>query len=156
MDKSRFLELLDSQAPDQCWNWTRSIDSRGYGNLTVAGRMWRAHRYAYEILVGPIPKGTGHHGTVVMHACDNRRCCNPSHLALGDHAQNMADMKAKRRRKSIGAGVENGRCKLTREQVEAIRADKRGKRTIAPEYGISPAQVQRIRLGKQWAVTSPR
>ena len=45
----------------------------------------------------------------------------------------------------------NGRAKLTPEQVHAIRLDKRGKRTIAKDYGISPAQAQRIRNGQQWS-----
>jgi len=71
-------------------------------------------------------------------------------MVIGSQADNMADMKARGRRKGIGAGVTNGRAKLSPEQVIAIRADTRGKRVIAPEYGVSPAQVQRIRSGKQW------
>jgi hypothetical protein len=86
----------------------------------------------------------------VMHTCDNRLCCNPDHLRLGSHSDNMADMKAKGRRKRIATGSANGRAKLTLEQVVAIRMDTRGKRAIAPDYGISPAQVQRIRKGTHW------
>ena len=134
-----------------CWTWTGPLDSRGYGHLRWDGKNKRAHRLAYELTYGPIPAGDGFHGTVVMHSCDNKKCCNPAHLALGSHADNMADMKGKGRRKGIGRGATNGRAKLTNDQVHAIRSDTRGKRTIAPEYGISPAQVQRIRLGKQWA-----
>lgn len=134
-----------------CWLWTGAVDSRGYGHLAWHGKNARAHRVAFELQHGQIPKGVGYHGTVVMHVCDNKLCCNPAHLVLGTHADNMADMKAKGRRKTINAGAKNGRAKLTSEQVQAIRADKRGKRTIAPEYGISPAQVQRVRLGKQWS-----
>lgn len=133
-----------------CWSWQRSIDTGGYGHLQWQGRMARAHRIAYELTHGAMPTGKGHHGVVVMHTCDNRTCCNPAHLKLGDHAANMRDMATKGRRKSIGTGADNGRAKLTAEQVQSIRADKRGKRTIAPEYGVSPAQVQRVRLGLQW------
>ena len=151
MDRKQwFLSRLDCDAPNGCWTWTRCVDSRGYGHVVVSGKAWRAHRYAYTLFVGPIPQGVGHHGTVVMHTCDNRKCCNPAHLKLGDHQTNMADMKAKARRKEIGAGASNGRAKLSIKQVNAIRSDTRGKRTIAPEYGISPAQVQRIRRGQQW------
>jgi hypothetical protein len=134
-----------------CWLWTGPVDSRGYGHLAWQGKNARAHRVAFELDHGQIPKGAGHHGNVVMHVCDNKLCCKPEHLVLGTQADNMADMKAKGRRKLINAGAKNGRAKLTPGQVQAIRADNRGKRTIAPEYGISPAQVQRVRLGKQWA-----
>ena len=134
-----------------CWNWTGAVDTRGYGQMRISGKLFRSHRIAYELTFGPIPRGIGHHGTVVMHSCDNRLCCNPSHLSLTDHSGNMADMAIKNRRKGINAGDNNGRAKLTAEHVQAIRADTRGKRTIASEYGISPAQVQRVRLGKQWA-----
>jgi hypothetical protein len=135
---------------DECWQWTGAVDSRGYGHTRHEGRNWRAHRLAWVEAHGPIPAGEGHHGTVVMHTCDNRLCINPAHLRLGTHAENMADMRDKGRRKGIGTGETNGRAKLAPEQVEAIRADTRGKRTIAPDYGISPAQVQRIRRGLQW------
>jgi hypothetical protein len=41
----------------------------------VNGRAVRAHRYAYEQLVGPIPEGL-----VLDHLCRNRLCINPLHL----------------------------------------------------------------------------
>lgn len=133
-----------------CWIWAGPVDSRGYGHLAFEGKNWRAHRLAYTLTLGPIPKGDGHHGTVVMHACDNKLCCNPAHLSLGSHADNMHDMKRKGRRKNINACDRNGRAKLTYDQVVAIRSDRRGKRAIARDYGISPAQAQRVRLGQQW------
>lgn len=109
-----------------------------------------AHRIAYMSRHGLIPSGKGRLDSVVLHTCDNKLCCNPDHLRFGSHADNMADMKAKGRRKNIGLGETNGRAKMAPEQVLAIRADARGKRVIAAEYGISPAQVQRIRKGYQW------
>lgn len=35
----------------------------------------RAHRFAYELFVGPIPSGYD-----IDHVCRNRRCVNPAHL----------------------------------------------------------------------------
>jgi hypothetical protein len=86
-----------------------------------------------------------------MHACDRKLCCNPAHLSLGSHADNMADMKAKGRRKNINTGAGNGRAVLDPEMVLAIRADGRGTRTIAKEYPVSRAAIQRIKSGKAWS-----
>jgi len=77
---------------------------------------------------------------------------NVDHLFLGTHAENMADMARKGRRKNIGTGESNGRAKLTAEQVAAIRSSPLGKVKLSREYGMSPAQIQRIRAGKQWAI----
>ncbi len=133
-----------------CWVWNGGVDTRGYGQLNWNGRTVRAHRVAYELMVGPIPRGTGYHGICVRHSCDNKLCCNPDHLVLGTHADNMNDMKERGGRKGIGCGADNGRAKLTIAQVIAIRADRRTLPPIAREYGVSSAQIQRIRAGKQW------
>ncbi len=148
--EARFWSKVNRLADDECWLWTASVDTRGYGQINCDGVAKRAHRIAWELAHGPIPEGVGHHGTVVMHKCDNRLCCNPAHLQLGNHETNMADMREKGRRKQINTGQANGRAKLTVEQVRAIRTDLRGKRAIALEYGISPAQAQRIRNRQQW------
>lgn len=146
----KFWLKVDIRQPDECWNWRGSVDTGGYGHINWNGKTTRAHRLAYTFSKGDIPAGDGHHGAVVMHSCDNRRCCNPDHLVLGTHAENMADMRSKGRRKFINAGAANGRAKLSLEQVASIRADTRGKRTIAKDYGVSPAQIQRVRKGQQW------
>lgn len=137
------------QADDGCWLWMRSVDTRGYGNLMWRGKTMRAHRVAYELIAGPIPAGEGWHGRVVMHACDNKRCCNPDHLSLGTHADNMADMRLKQRadRKN---GERNGRAILTQQDVAAIRADQRSLRAITADYPVSRSAIQRIKAGRAW------
>lgn len=58
-----------------CWNWIASRDSSGYGQIGIDGRPVKAHRVAYELLVGPILAGL-----VIDHLCRNKSCVNPDHL----------------------------------------------------------------------------
>ena len=77
-----------------CHIWQGSLNRQGYGQLSFRGRPAGAHRVAWIIKRGPIANGL-----YVCHRCDERRCCNPDHMFLGTHTENMADMKAKNRRR---------------------------------------------------------
>lgn len=70
---------------DDCWVWTASTDSKGYGRFTVAHDVKvAAHRWAYESLVGPIGDGLE-----LDHLCRNRACVNPFHLDPVPHLENV-------------------------------------------------------------------
>lgn len=87
----RFKQAL-SIKPSGCWEWARAQNSNGYGNCSMLGKTEAAHRSAWRVFKGELPPGSE-----VLHKCDNRLCCNPEHLVLGTHADNMADMRKKGR-----------------------------------------------------------
>jgi very-short-patch-repair endonuclease/endogenous inhibitor of DNA gyrase (YacG/DUF329 family) len=89
----RFLAYCDrSGGLDACWPWTSTVHPQtGYGDIFVHPKIRKAHRWAYEHFIGPIPDGRE-----VGHACctedcpapgdgdPHRRCVNPRHLRLDD------------------------------------------------------------------------
>lgn len=65
------------------FNGYRQNGGTGYGQRTVNGVRWLAHRYAFTVSKGPIPEGK-----MVTHNCDNKGCVNPDHLSIGDASTN--------------------------------------------------------------------
>lgn len=93
MTPEMFWQRVARGDVDACWPWLGKPHSNGYGR--VGGKSpYRhfAHRMAYMLTYGAIPDGM-----FVCHTCDNRVCCNPAHLYLGDHRQNMRDMSVRGR-----------------------------------------------------------
>lgn len=79
-----------------CWVWQCSVNSAGYGQITVNKKYWLTHRYVYHTVIGPIPDGS-----VIRHLCHNTRCCNPKHLVHGSHKENWEDSKESHKSASI-------------------------------------------------------
>lgn len=69
---------------DECWTWEASKNCGGYGHFTAGGRHFSAHRFAYELLVGPIPEGLD-----LDHLCRVRNCVNPAHLEPVTRRENL-------------------------------------------------------------------
>lgn len=78
----RFWRLVDIGPANQCWLWKGSTTvSKGfaYGAWEYCGLVYKPHRIAYTLLVGPIPEGlTLDH--VRDRGCVSKLCCNPKHL----------------------------------------------------------------------------
>lgn len=87
-----FYDRVEYDPNGGCWLWSGALSTSGYG---VVGRLkpeMTAHRFSYHVHVGGISEGMH-----VLHRCDVRACCNPDHLFLGTHADNMRDMREKGR-----------------------------------------------------------
>lgn len=75
-----------------CWEWQGFRMPSGYGCCNWRGSNWSTHRLAYTLWKGPIPDGLD-----ICHSCDNKPCCNPDHLWLGDQTANSLDVVIKGR-----------------------------------------------------------
>lgn len=75
-DKAKFEARVKIAPETECWIWTGTRDSNGYGLVNLPDRYrTTAHRVSYELYVGPIPDGM-----VIDHLCKNPQCVNPAHL----------------------------------------------------------------------------
>lgn len=147
----RMEACIERVTESGCWLWLGST-IRGYGVLSIGSRgngtkrLVYAHRLSWELNRGPIRDGLH-----VLHRCDVPACCNPDHLFLGTHDDNMADMLRKGR---APHGVSHGRSRLTEDQVREIRAAHgRGVRPIdlARKHGVSDSAIHKIINWTTWS-----
>ena len=123
---------------DVCWEWCgglggRKDDKRPYFHLNDEKVL--AYRLVYELVTGR----RLHADELVRHTCDNRICCNPRHLQVGDHQENMDDMKD-RDRHGVPATVVKAIRKLAKEGTTH--------KEIAKLYGLGRTTVTDILTGE--------
>ena len=70
-DSLRMLERFESKInkTEDCWIWTASKDSNGYGVFRLDGKLEKAHRVSYTLVFGDISKDL-----VLDHLCRNKSC----------------------------------------------------------------------------------
>lgn len=113
--EERFWAKVDKTTT--CWLWTGCHNSNGYGRFRINGQTIQAHRFAYELLVGPIPEGlTLDH--VKANGCTSTLCVK----AIADehgpaHLESVTQLENNRR----GASIQR-----TRERYAARTHCKRG------------------------------
>lgn len=109
----------------ECWFWNALKNENGYGYVSVAGKMRRAHRVAYEMVHGFSPPE-------IDHLCSNRDCVNPWHLESVSHKTNMNRSDAFKAWKKIQSALQRSKSACDKghpysEENTAIR--KNGSRT---------------------------
>jgi len=91
--KEKVIKSMEKRTPKglskkECWIWEGRVNWNGYGQLTVGGKCFLAHRVAWEMHWQiPIPPTM-----FCCHTCDVRDCSNPHHLVLGTCQTNAQDM----------------------------------------------------------------
>lgn len=146
-----FWMCVEIGAPEECWPWRGKTAKAGYGRCPkgLAGENGLAHRTAYAFTHGCVPEGLW-----VLHSCDNRPCCNPGHLFLGNALSNVEDMDGKGRRVNAPSpGSKNGFAKLTETSVVDIRRRiSLGEKmpALAAEYGVTRQNIRYIRNRTAW------
>lgn len=143
---------------DGCWNWTESLDGKGYGRVffNAPVRQVSAHRLSYFLHYGVQPGAL-----CVCHRCDNPSCVNPAHLWLGTIADNNNDKISKGRHIVPRGGKpkvvrvsdgprRNPRAKLTEQDVLEIRYSDLPAATFAKRFGVSICTIRNARAGRRW------
>ena len=149
--KQKILDLIEIDSKG-CWIWKLSkCKPYPYGQITIRHeeKIMRTttHRISYCIWKGDIPENV-----FVLHTCHEYSCCNPDHLYLGDHKQNMKDMR-EAGRVSDKTGCKNQNAKLKEIDVVNIRelhAKGLNNTEISIIYGITHQNIHRIVKNISW------
>lgn len=139
----RFWEKVAKGGADECWPW-KAQRRNGYGVFSYKGKNQPATRMAYYL-----SKGMFVTNRFLCHNCDNPACCNPAHLFIGTHSDNMADKARKGRQYR---GERHHLSKLTDEKVQLIKAlfSRYTNAQIAEKFGVTRQAINSVRRGKSW------
>lgn len=132
-----------------CRVWSGKCERSGYGRVSWLGHKRLAHRVA-AMLSDMLTDITDR--SVIIHHCDNRRCCNPDHLEVATQQKNMQDAVSKGRMKQPdNRGVKSGNSRLTAEQILVIRASYENgsvsQQSLADKFGVTQMVISRIVRG---------
>jgi len=138
--KARLLRHVDVTEAG-CWEWQGALVKDRYGHIRVGAKAMGTHRLAYLLWKGPIPIGY-----VVRHRCHNSKCCNPDHLLVGTHEDNVADRVARGLRNVKRASVKQSARKPGRPK---------GSRNLRPRI-TEVAKQEIVRLYMAGGITQQR
>ncbi len=146
----KFWKRVAKRSDSECWLWMTYLDRDGYGLFQFRHdgekKRFRANRVSYMLTHG----NRLNIDQFVCHTCDNPQCVNPSHLILGDCKTNIDDCVSKHRQ---AKGIQNGRSKLTEEQVRNIRvqlSNGQSHCSIAKNFNVTRRAIFSIAKNDTW------
>lgn len=84
MSKKELLERLKHRisagGESECWHWSGSKDKKGYGQVSVNGKLKYVRRVLFELYERPIAEGKN-----LCNTCGDKLCINPAHMHIGMH-----------------------------------------------------------------------
>lgn len=127
-----------------CHEWQGYRNDKGYGRIHYKKKRKYVHRLAMELELGR----DLYPDEVVLHRCDNPRCCNPAHLVVGSILENVQDMDSKGRR-----ATNRSTRRLTSQEVLQVRLYLKmgiGCQTIAGKLTCGETTIRYIKQGRTW------
>ncbi len=135
-----FREKFIPLGPDDCWVWTHSTFTNGYGSFGIGGRSNRksigAHQVSFFLEHKYLP-------AFVLHTCHNKSCVNPAHLYDGTKTDNLNDMYR------CGGKSNTLTCGQRQEIFDHFHACRFDTKQLAEMYGIARTNIYQIINGNR-------
>jgi hypothetical protein len=132
-----------------CWEWQGARNEKGYGTVFYNSKPFMCHRLMFKLFKDELKN------LIVCHHCDNPCCCNPSHLFLGTHKENINDCINKGRSKVFEKKHIAHNAKLSKKEagkiVEFLAMNpETGSRQLADKFKIPMSIAKDIKRGRSY------
>lgn len=141
----KFWSEVFIKEQSECWEWSGCRHVTGYGKTTVNRKDYTTHRLAYFISRRIDPGEL-----LVCHHCDNRACCNPVHLFLGTHKENVTDMVKKGRNPRGDSSRSSKLTEVDLSTIQSMRSNGLTYKKIAKILGVSVVCVWQAHNRTNW------